>query len=193
MQGRNPHAGEWFQTRPVGVVCALLLTGVALIGLVLLQYMQSTVLQRAYLPMYIRAVASNAINLSTSGRYTLWMVRYRDGHEFLALDTDIAQASEHESGVQPSHDGALVEAASRYRHQDIVLWLQRAIFPDAAPLDMVRTILMRAGGFGFVALIGGFILDRRRARARRQGRRVKGPEDVSPGEFTGRINKGTWA
>jgi type IV secretion system coupling TraD/TrwB family protein len=151
-------------------------------------------LQQFYFPAYVRSTILDAVGVTKPGRYTLLTVMDRRGPR-LAVDTDV----EASSGAS-NHDGFTLTAAARsagirgpvvttdrYDSEALHTFLLTWIYQGRRLRDLAWPPL--AGGLGVLVL--GLLVaipqDAERARARRQGRRLRGPELVTPGAFTRRL------
>ncbi len=160
--GRHPDAGVWFQTRRVGLISAVLVTLAVTAAVAQYQYAKAPELQQAYLKLYIRSTIAAQVGIP-EGTYALTV-----------------------------RDGIITPQPARYRHWAIAAWLKAAIFDGQSLTDLVMPVLRVAGAVLLVTLPLGIWMDRTRARTRRQGRVLRGPECVSPREFTKRIKEGQW-
>jgi len=192
--GRQASAGRWIRTRPAWALSAALVAVVSVIGLGQYRYSRWTPLQRFYFPAYVRSTILDALGVTKPGRYALLTVMDRRGPR-LAVDTDV----EVSSGAS-THDGFTLTAAARsvgirgpvvttdrYDSQALHAFLLTWIYQGRRLRDLAWPPL--AGGLGVLVL--GLVVaipqDAERARARRQGRRLRGPELVTPRAFTQRL------
>jgi hypothetical protein len=195
--GRDASAGTWLSTRPAWTLGVLLLAVVTVIGLGQYRYSQWTPLQRFYLPAYVRSTLLEVLGITTPRRYALLTVADRRGPR-LALDADVQPAD------APATDGqadtfVLTAAAAaaglrgptrgedRYESGALRAVLGTWIYQDRRLRDLAWAPL--GGGLGVLAL--GLLVavpqDAARARERRHGRRLKGPELVDARAFTRRL------
>jgi hypothetical protein len=151
-----------------------------------------TPLQRFYLSAYARSALAGSLGIR-SGRYRVLMVTNRRGSR-LAIDDEVVPVTTaagevtfalSELGQQAGRGRLALRDVSYYHagfHDHLRIW----IYGDQTLADLVRPSLWAA----FAALIAGLVIgipnDVRRARRRRHGRRLKGPELVSVGQFTRR-------
>ena len=192
--GRQASAGRWIRTRPAWALSAALVAVVSVIGLGQYRYSRWTPLQQFYFPAYVRSTILDAVGVTKPGRYALLTVMDRRGPR-LAVDTDV----EVSSGAS-NDDGFTLTAAARsagirgpvvttdrYDSQALHTFLLTWIYQGRRLRDLAWPPL--AGGLGVLVL--GLLVaipqDAERARAWRQGRRLRGPELVTPGAFTRRL------
>ncbi len=161
-QSRHPDAGVWFQTRPVGLISALLVTLAVTGAVAQYQYAKAPELQQEYLKLYIRSTIAAQIGIP-EGTYALTV-----------------------------RDGIITPRPAIYRHWAMAAWLKAAIFDGQSLTNLALPLLRVTGATALVMLLLGIWMDRKRARTRRQGRWVKGVESVTPREFTRRIHGGNW-
>ena len=196
--GRSASAGTWLSTRPAWALSTLLLAVVSSIGIGQYQYTRWTPLQRFYLAPYVRSTILSQLGFTTSGRYALLTVVDRR-RQRLALDVDVQPAST----AAPGHADSLVFAVTReagragvdmlaitterYDYRAVQAFLRTWIYGD----QRVGDLAWRPAVGGLTVLLLGLLIaaphDAARARARRHGRRLKGPELVSPSAFTQRL------
>src|SRR5712691_8479360 len=192
--GRQASAGTWINTRPACALSAALVAVVSVIGLGQYRYSRWTPLQRFYFPTYVRSSILDALGVTKPGRFALLTVMDRRGPR-LALDTDI----EATPGSSRSNAFTLAAAArsagirgplvstDRYDPRALHTFLSTWIYQGHRLRDLAWPPLV--GGFGVLVL--GLVVaipqDAERGRARRQGRRLRGPELVTPGAFTRRL------
>ncbi|MEQ1871103.1 MAG: type IV secretion system DNA-binding domain-containing protein [Vicinamibacterales bacterium] len=196
--GRQASAGTWITTRPVGVLAALLMSAVSVVAVAQYRYAQWTPLQQFYLAPYVRSTLLLRVGLTRPGTYAVLTVV--DGAATrLAVDADVASLSPPEPGptegvalrLAPAATAAgvraLTLAAARYDPSKLQAFLRTWIYRDQRLRDLAWPAV--AGGLAVLALglLVGLPQDAARARTRRHGRRLKGPELVSPGAFTRRL------
>jgi hypothetical protein len=191
--GRQASAGTWIRTRPAWAMSAALVAVVSVIGLGQYRYSRWTPLQQFYFPAYVRSTILDALGVTRPGRYALLTIVDRRGPR-LAVDTDV------EATPGSSSDAFSLTAAARsagirgpavttdrYDAGALHTFLLTWIYQGRRLRDLAWPPL--AGGLGVLVL--GLVVaipqDAQRARARRQGRRLRGPELVTPGAFTRRL------
>ena len=192
--GARRRRARWIRTRPAWALSAALVAVVSVIGLGQYRYSRWTPLQRFYFPAHVRSTILDAVGVTKPGRYALLTVMDRRGPR-LAVDTDV----EASSGASNDDAFTLTAAArsagirgpvvttDRYDSQALHTFLLTWIYQGRRLRDLAWPPL--AGGLGVLVL--GLLVaipqDAERARARRQGRRLRGPELVTPGAFTRRL------
>ena len=192
--GRVETAGRWPHPRPVWTMTVLV---VALLTAAAIQAYASlrtwTPLQRWYISAYLRSGLIGGLGFTGAGQYRLLHVVDRTGNR-LALDDEVAPAPAvagipfrlTDAAVRAG-DRALVWRDERYRHAALHGFLAHWIYDDQPVTDLVRSAV--SGGL-VVFAVGAVIaipMDLARARSRRHGRRLKGPELVSAVQFNGRF------
>ena len=192
--GRQASAGTWISTRPAWALSAALIAVVSVIGLGQYRYSRWTPLQRFYFPAYVRSTILDALGVTKPGRYALLTVdgstgpaprcgHGRRGHTGLfERDAFTLTAAARSAGIR----GPAV-TTDRYDSRALHTFLLTWIYQGRRLRDLAWPPL--AGGLGVLVL--GLVVaipqDAERARARRQGRRLRGPELVTPGAFTRRL------
>src|SRR5439155_11518478 len=192
--GREASAGTWIRTRPAWTFSAALIAVVSVIGLGEYRYSRWTNLQRFYLPAYVRSTILEALDVTKPGRFALLTVMDRRGPR-LALDTDV----EAPPGSSRSDAFTLTAAArsagirgpvvntDRYDPRALHTFLSTWIYEGRRLRDLAWPPLVGGLGVLVLGLVVAIPQDAERARARRQGRRLRGPELVTPGAFTRRL------
>jgi hypothetical protein len=192
--GRTSAAGAWPHPKPVWILAALLvaLTSSGVIA-VYRYHAVWTPLQRTYASTYLRCQVMAALGLSTSGRYRLLEVESLAGTR-LALEDEVRPGSAGSGDASlvltdvalRIGDRRLVWRDASYSHAALHAFLGRWIYRDHTIAELLRPALWG----GVVVLAGGLLVavpkDVVRARDRRQGRRLKGPELVSVTRFNRR-------
>jgi hypothetical protein len=188
--GRLDTAGIWPRPRPIwtlGLVLIAILSGAAIET-----YRYTAVwtpLQRVYLKPYIRSTSASALGFETS-QYQLLDVIDRQGHRF-ALNDEVqpvtTDANEttftlSEAGVHAGDRGLVWQTAS-YSHTKLHAFLAKWIYLDQSLTDLAMPALWTTVVVFVVGLVVAIPRDVARARARRHGRRLKGPELVTGSQF----------
>ena len=193
--GRSASAGTWPHPKPVWTVAVVLLAVASSAVTAVYRYHAAwTPLQRAYAPAYLRCRLMAALGVTKTGRYRLLEVDTLTGAR-LALEEEVERAPD----VGPDAPFRLSEAAIRvgdrqlewrdgsYQHDALATFLGRWIYHEHTLAALLRPTLC----VGLVVLAIGLLIavpvDAARARERRQGRRLKGPELVSTARFNRRV------
>ena len=197
--GRQPSAGTWITTRPVGALTALLLSAVGLVAVGQYRYAQWTPLQRFYLAPYVRSALLLHVGVTRPGTYGVLTVS-QGAKARLAVDADVeplvssgaasddARAFRVAPAAAAAGVRALTLASAPYDHGKLQAFLRTWIYRDQRLRDLAWPPV--AAGLAVLALglLVGLPQDAARARTRRHGRRLKGPELVSPRAFTRRLD-----
>jgi hypothetical protein len=192
--GRADSAGTWPHPKPVSTLAALVLAGVAGAAIGTYQYAARwSPLERWYLSSYLRSAVMARLGVTATGRYRLLQVENGKGSR-LALDDEVRPVAAADGEATFALTEAAVRAGNRrlvwqdlsWRHAQLHAFLGRWIYRDETLADLVRPAL-----WGVVAVcIGGLLIamprDLARSRARRHGRRLRGPELVTPARFNRR-------
>jgi type IV secretory pathway TraG/TraD family ATPase VirD4 len=192
--GRLETAGQWPHPRPVWTLAMLV---IALISAAAIQAYDCTIrwtpLQRWYVSAYLRSGLIAGLGFTGVGQYRLLHV-LEGTHDRLALDDEVAPAPAvagmpfrlTDAAIRTG-DRALVWHDVRARHQSIHAFLRHWVYRDQLVSDLVRFAAWSA----FLVFAAGTVIaipmDLARARARRHGRRLKGPELVSVSHFNRRF------
>jgi hypothetical protein len=190
--GRDPTAGTWPSTKPVATLGAILVA-LACSGLVASYRYKTnwTPLQRVYCSSYLRSMLMEALGFTISGRYRLLQVVHGSAHH-LAMDQDLAGSVNIPPAIlaPPRRVGARMVAWEErsVAHATVRRFLRLGIYHNQSLVDLTRPALSVGLGVLVVGLLIAVPRDVRRARQRRLGRRLKGPELVSPGRFNRRLH-----
>ncbi len=190
--GREDDAGDFPSDRAVwtiGAFCVALLSVFVVAGY---HYMRVWApLQRLYLTTYLGTPVAGAFR--TDASYTLLMVVTRKGTQ-LALDNEV-EPFVTEKGESTF---ALTEAAiktgdlklewqrARYNNAKLHEFLGHWIYKDQTLTDLAKPALWGGLGVLLVSLVVTIPKDATRARIRKHGRRLKGPELVTARAFNRR-------
>jgi hypothetical protein len=189
--GRTGAAGTWPHLKPVWTLATLLvgLLGAGAIGAY--RYVVIwTPLQRVYLSPYLQSQARAGLGFTTPSRYRLLEVTTRAGRR-LALDDEVRIVAT-PTGA-PTF--ALTEVAMKMGDRQLIwqdasstdarlhAFLGRWIYHDQTVADLVRPAVWGGCAVGLVGLLVAIPMDVARARDRRHGRRLKGPELVTAAQF----------
>jgi len=191
--GRNQHVGEWPNPKPAWMMAALLLAAVSVAAICGYRYAYVlTPLQKLYLTTYIRSGLRAEIGFK-SGRYALLNVVDKKGSR-LALNEEVMPVkiatgesifALTETAMQLG-DRRLVWRQGQYSNAGLHAFLGHWIYRDQTLLDFLRPTLLGGLGVFFVGLLVAIPKDAARARARKEGRRLKGPELVTVRKFNRR-------
>jgi hypothetical protein len=192
--GRNQYTGEWPNPKPAWMVATLFLAALSVAAICTYRYVHVlTPLQRFYLKTYIRSGLRAEINLSKTDRYVLLNVVDKKGSR-LALDEEVmpvttasgqATFALTEEAVRMG-DRRLVFQQGQYDNARLHAFLGHWIYRDQSFTEFLRPALWGGLGVFFVGLLIAIPRDAARARARKEGRRLKGPELVTVSDFNRR-------
>jgi type IV secretory pathway TraG/TraD family ATPase VirD4 len=156
-------------------------------------------LERFYTPTYIRSSVAGAIGTSRRDNYRMLMVGARGIQPRLATNADVTDGKTPEPGSKPI-PLALSQSASQHRY--VLLYQGPAQSYIDAPLNAYLKSAVYGGDslfglyklpllFGLVSLViqlpFSIAKDVRRRKELRYGRRLKGPEMLTPKEFNSRV------
>ncbi|HKV28025.1 MAG TPA: type IV secretion system DNA-binding domain-containing protein [Candidatus Acidoferrales bacterium] len=191
--GRNHYAGVWPNPKPAWTMVTVLLALASVVAISVYRYAHAlTPLQRFYLTTYIRSGIRAEIGFKT-GRYVLLDVEDRRGSR-LALDEEViptAAASGgsgfalNEAGLRAG-DRRLVFEHGLYDNGKLHAFLGHWIYRDQSFFDFMKPALLGSMGVFILFLLVAIPKDAARTRARKVGRRLKGPELVSVRRFNRR-------
>jgi type IV secretory pathway TraG/TraD family ATPase VirD4 len=182
--GRAPAAGTWPHTAPIWTLGTLLLA--VLCGGAIAAYRYATAwtpLQRVYLSSYLRAQLMEAVG-PASGRYRLLHL----------LDRDVLPSAERSAttgtlmarkGSGGDRDLAWQERTVAHRALHAFLW--RWIYHEQTLTALTTPALGVTLSVVGVGLLVAIPKDVARARERRLGRRLKGPQLLSAARFNRRL------
>ncbi len=191
--GRLDGAGTWPRPKPVWTLGLLLMA--ITIGAAVGAYRYATAwtpLQRLYLSPYVRSACASALAFKHA-HYRLLQVVDRHGNR-LALDEEVTPVTTATGDATFALTDVAVQAG------DLRLVWQDAVYDHAKLHDLMYQWIYRDQGLSDLAMPAGQVAlvvfglglivtiprDTARARARRHGRRVKGPELVTAGRFNRR-------
>ena len=192
--GRNQYAGEWPNPKPAWAIATMLLAVVSVAAICTYRYAYVlTPLQQFYLKTYIRSGLRAEINLSKTDRYVLLNVVNRKGTR-LVLDEEVmpVTTASGESTFALTEDAMklgdrrLVFQQGQYDNARLHAFLGHWIYRDQRFVDFLRPGLWGGLGVFFVGLLVAIPRDAVRTRARKEGRRLKGPELVTVPGFNRR-------
>ena len=156
-------------------------------------------LQRFYLPTYIRSSVAGAIGASRRDNHRMLMLGARGIPPRLATNGDVTEGTTPEPGGKPI-PLALSRSALRsgyvllylgpeqnYNDASLSAYLKTAIYGGDSLFDIYKLPIV----LGFVSLViqlpFSIAKDVRRRQQLRYGRRLKGPEMLTPKEFNSRV------
>ena len=156
-------------------------------------------LQRFYTPIYIRSSIAGAIGATRRDNYRLLMVGARGIPPRLATNSDVTNGKTPEPGGKPvplalsqsalQHGYVFLyqEPARSYVDTPLNAYLKSAVYGGDSLFDLYKLPLV----FGLFSLViqlpVSIAKDVRRRKALRYGRRLKGPEIMTPREFNNRV------
>jgi len=191
--GRKQYAGNWPNPKAAWTIATVLLAVMSLAAICAYRYAYVlTPLQRFYLAAYIRSGLRAEIGFKT-GRYALLNVVDKKGSR-LALNEEVmplkAATGENtfaltETAVQLG-DRRLVWQQGQYNNAGLHALLGHWIYRDQTFLGFLRPALLGGLGVFIVGLLVAIPKDAARTRARKEGRRLKGPELVTVRKFNRR-------
>jgi hypothetical protein len=151
-----------------------------------------TPLQRLDASAYLRSAINTTLGFVAAGRYHLLHVVDAKGAR-LPLDVEVQLVAESDDSltISPIARAAgakqLVWLDRSYRHAGLYALLREVIYDNQSPLDLAKPVLWCAAGVLAMGLILAVPKDLKRTRERREGRRLKGPELVTPARFNRRL------
>ncbi|MFZ0211144.1 MAG: type IV secretion system DNA-binding domain-containing protein [Candidatus Acidiferrales bacterium] len=188
--GRNQYVGEWPNPKPAWTIATVLLAVVSVAAICAYRYAYAlTPLQRFYLTTYIRSGLRVGIGFTT-GRYVLLNVVDKKGSR-LALDEEVMPVTTASGegtfalteGAVKLGDHRLVFQQGQYDNAQLHTFLGHWIYRDQSFTEFLRPAFWGGLGVFFAGLLIAIPKDAARARARKEGRRLKGPELVTVREF----------
>ena len=192
--GRTDAAGTWLSPKPAWTITTLLIALMIALGIGTYRYAVIwTPLQRLYLSPYVRSALMDRLGFKTGDRYRLLRVVDRIGSR-LALDQEVQPVTP-ATGVPTfaltkaaihAGDQRLIWQDGAYPHARLHAFLSRWIYRDQTITDLVMPAVRAGLGVFVVGLIVAIPKDVARARERRHGRRLKGPELVTAARFNRR-------
>ena len=193
--GRSDTAGTWPHPRPLCTMAACIAAlGTALAIEASQVLCVWTPLQRWYVSVYVRSAVIGGLGVTASGHYRLLQVIDRTGRNRLALDGEVRPSTTVTElpftlteAAEQVGDQRLVWRDASYVHLLLHAFLRRWIYRDQTVWDLGRGAFWGAGVVLAVGLGLAIPHDVARARDRRQGRRLKGPELVSAARFNRRL------
>lgn len=192
--GRNKNAGVWPNRHAVWTWTALFLALISVGAICVYRYAEVwTPLQRFYLKTYIRSGLRSVTSFAKSDRYQMLTVVMKKGSHWAAEGevTEVKTASGEKTLALT--DDAVTIGDLRLELQQVQInsgklheFLGHWVYQDQTLLDFLRPALWGGLGALFVCLAVAIPKDKARAHERREGRRLKGPELVTPRVFNRR-------
>jgi type IV secretory pathway TraG/TraD family ATPase VirD4 len=192
--GRNKHAGVWPNRHAAWTWVAVFLSLVSMVAICAYRYAEAwTPLQRFYLNTYIRSGLRSVSSFAKSDRYQMLTVITKKGSHWASEGevTEVKTASGKTTVALTDEAVKIgdlrlvlqqVQADSGKLHEFLGHW----VYQDQTPMDILRPALWGSLGVLFVCLAVAIPKDAARGRERREGRRLKGPELVTPRLFNRR-------
>lgn len=192
--GRKKHAGEWPSRRAVWTWTAVFLALVSTAAICAYRYTEMwTPLQRFYLATYIRSGLRSASSFAKSNRYQMLTVITKKGSHW-ASEGEVVDVRTHSGNATLTLTGDAVkigdlrlvlqqvQADNRKLHEFLGRW----VYQDQTVMDLLRPACWGGLAVLLVCLAVAIPKDKVRDRERREGRRLKGPELVTPQVFNRR-------
>jgi hypothetical protein len=190
--GRTESAGRWPWPKPVWSIAALL---IGILGGIAVQTYWCmyvwTPLQRHYFFTYLRADCADLFGFSI-GHYTL-LEAVQPTRQRLALDTEVEPDAAAETGFalteagRHAGDRRLVSRDGPYRPAALREFLREFIYQKQTLIELAEPAALGAVLVCGMGLIVAIPLDVKRARARKRGRRLKGPELITIPQFNRQV------
>jgi len=162
----------------------------------------NTPLQRFYTPIYMRSAVMGAVGTTRHDKYRMLLVSGRTIPARLAASADVINGKTPEAGgkhipltlspVALGHGYVFLFRAPEQTYNDALLnaYLKRTIYEGNSLLDLYKLPLL----FGFLAFVVQLPFairkDVRRRKELKYGRRLKGPEMLSPKQFNKLVQGG---
>ena len=192
--GRTDAAGAWPNPKPIWTMATVMIAVVSALAIGVVRYATVwTPLQRLYLGPYLRSAILANIGVAGRADYRLLQVVDRTGSR-LALEDEVMSVRTASGEVswaltEPAvraGDLRLVWHDARHVHRQFHAFLRRWIYRNQGLVDLVTPAIEGALGVLLVGLIIALPQDAARRRARREGRRLKGPELVTVAQLNDR-------
>lgn len=192
--GRNKLAGVWPNRHAVWTWTALSLAFVSVVTICVYRYAEVwTPLQRFYLKTYVRSGIRSVTSFAKSDRYQMLTVVMKKGSHW-AAEGEVTEVK------TPSGETTLALTDDAVKIGDLRLELKQVqinsgklheflghwVYQDQTLMDFLRPASWGGLGVLIVCLAVAIPKDNARAHERREGRRLKGPELVTPRVFNRR-------
>ena len=159
----------------------------------------NTLLQRFYTPIYIRSSVASALGVSRRDNYRMLMVGARGIPPRLATNADVTGGETLQPGgksiplalsrhaLQSGYVLLYLGPEQSYTDVSLSAYLKSAVYAGDGLLDLYKLPLLFGLASLAIQLPFSIAKDVRRRRELRYGRRLKGPEMMTPKEFNGRV------
>ena len=188
--GRKKDAGQWPKSAHAWAITTGLLAIAAFVSISAYRYKYTlTPLQRFYIETHFRSGFRTAIGFKT-GRYTLLNVVDKKGTR-LALDEEVVPVTTTKGeatfaltdAAVMAGDKRLVFQQAEYNNGKLHDFLGHWIYRDQTVMDFFGPAAWGGLGVLCLGLVAAIPRDRMRAKERRVGRRLRGPQLVTPRQF----------
>lgn len=183
---------SWPSDKPLGTITAVLVAAAVICAGTWLRYELWTPLERYWFPQYLWSSWSQG-----QGRYRLLAIIQPGQKDRLPLEQDVEAGETRLAGKRlpfqltqaaaEAGESLVLEAKTTWDNQRLKELLQHWIYQDASPKDLLNDLagapLWASGVLLLLGLIVAIPVDRERARLRKYGRRVRGPELVTTEDF----------
>ena len=191
--GRNRYAGEWPNPKLTWMIATLFLAVFSVAAICAYRYAYVlTPLQRFYSKTYIRSELRAEIGFRT-GHYVLLNVMDKKGSR-LALDEEVIPVTTAKDETTFALTEEAVKLGDRrlewqqgqYDNAKLHAFLSHWVYRDQTFVDFLKPALFGGLAVFLLGLLAAIPKDAARARTRKEGRRLKGPELVTVREFNRR-------
>jgi hypothetical protein len=192
--GRNSYAGEWQNRSSVFTWTAVFLALASMVGICVYRYAEVwTPLQRFYVNTYLRSGLRSQVKFSRTDSYwTVSAVGRKGSHWALAEEVMEVKTGTGETVLALTPEAVTIGDVRLVIQK--VLWdnarlhdfLGQWIYQDETFLNFIKPGLLGGVVVFLVALALAIPKDSQRARERKEGRRLKGPELVTARKFNRR-------
>ncbi|HEV2425433.1 MAG TPA: type IV secretion system DNA-binding domain-containing protein [Terriglobia bacterium] len=192
--GRESYAGDWPGQQPVGLILTLVISLVTTGAILAYQYeRQWPFVERLYLRTYLASEVAAKLGRQ-EGYYAFLAVRDRKVGPRLAIDGEILPVTlaNGKPGVAltewaASHGAMRLEwQHGKYRNDYLSGQIRHWVFEDQSWWDLTRPASYGGLGVFLIGLVLAIPAERKRRRAVKHGRRLRGPEMVRASEFNRR-------
>ena len=192
--GRNKHAGVWPNRHAAWTWTAVFLALVSMVAICAYRYTKAwTPLQRFYLKTYVRSGLRSVTSFAKSDRYQMVTVITKKSSHWASEGEVIELKTESGETTLALTDEALKIGDLRLVLQQAQInsgklhgFLGHWVYQDQTLMDFLRPALWGSLAVFLVCLAVAIPKDAARGRERREGRRLKGPELVTPRVFNRR-------